>query len=233
LGHKNFNEKKLKEVIKWVTDHNAAWFGGGDLIENSNKHSVGAGWVEQVLGPQAQINQIVELLTPIADKCLGLINGNHEDRAYRDTGINPTEIIANMLGVPAAGDEIFIIIANDKSEIGKGRAYTIYACHTKTTNKTAGLAFNGMQNNQGWINTDVICKAHGHDMGLSPPSIRVNIDTRNMAVTEHEQYYWLVGHYLDRPDSYISKTSKQPKPLGTCAIILDMEGRKRVTHERI
>jgi hypothetical protein len=235
LGHKNFNEKTLLRTIEYVKNNNVLWFGGGDLIENSNKNSVGAGWVEQVLGPQQQINKIVDFLYPIKEKCLGILNGNHEDRCFRDAGINPTEIIASMLGVPAAGDELFIIVSNNREKVGKGKAYTIYGAHTKTTNKTAGLAFNGMQTNMGWLNVDVICKAHGHDQGLSPPSIRVEVDKYNMAIVEKEQYFWLVGHYLDRPDSYISKTSKQPKPLGTVAIKLDMNAstKKRVTDERI
>ena len=235
LGHRNFNEKKLIEVIEFIKKHDALWFANGDLIENSNKNSVGAGWVEQVLSPQAQINLICDFLHPIKETCLGMTSGNHEDRSHKDSGINPTEIIANTLQVPSAGDELFLIVANDRKKVGKGKAYTIYAAHTKTTNKTAGLAFNGMQNNLGWILTDVICKGHGHDMGLSPPSIRVSIDTQNMAIVEKESYYWLAGHYLDRPDSYVSKTSKQPKPLGTVALWLNMDTHtgKRIVGERI
>lgn len=236
LGHKNFNKKKLVEVLSWVAENEALWFGGGDLIENSNKNSIGAGWAEQTMLPQEQIGYMVELLKPIKHLCLGLVNGNHEDRAYRDSGINPSMLIANMLGVQFAGDEIFIIVANDKKTTGKGRAYSIYGAHTKASNKNAGLAFNGMERNIGtWLNCDVICKAHGHDLGLSPPSIRVSIDKNNMTVVQNEMYYWLVGHYLDRPDSYITKRSAAPKPLGTVALYLDMDGHrnKRVTHERI
>lgn len=236
LGHKNFNRKKFIEVVDWILLNDAFWFGGGDLIENSNKNSVGAGWAEQTCTPQEQIETIVELLSPIKDRCLGLINGNHEDRAFKQSGINPTQVIAGMLGVTMAGDEIFIIIANNKKDVGKGKAYTIYGCHTNTTNKNAGLAFNTMELKVStWMNVDVMCKAHGHDLGFSPPSIRIDIDKNNLAVVEREMYYWLVGHYLNRPDSYIAKTSGRPKPLGTVAIKLDMDVNKpkRVTHERI
>jgi len=236
MGHKNFNKAKLIEVIQWIQDHDAIWFGGGDLIECSNRSSVGAGWAEQLIDPGMQMEEMVEYLKPIKDNCVGLVGGNHEERAYKDTGINPTQIMANMLQVPSAGDELFLIVANDREQDGRGKAYSIYGAHTKTTNKNSGLAFNGMSNNIGsWMNCDVICKAHGHDMGLSPPSVRVSIDKKNMAVTENEMYYWLVGHYLDRPDSYISKRSAAPKPIGTTAIYLDMDinAKKRVTHERI
>jgi hypothetical protein len=227
VGHKNFNEAIFKKVLRWIVDHDAVWFGGGDLIECSTKTSVGAGWAEQKLDPQQQIDYIIEYLEPIKSRCLGMASGNHEDRAYKSVGINPVQIICHALGLEYAGDELFAIIAANRKELNKGKTYTLYACHTKSTNKNAGLAFNSMNRDMGnWAKTDIICKAHGHDMGLSPPFVTVDIDTHNLAVVQKENYYWLVGHYLDRPNSYIAKASKQPKPIGTIALWLDMDTNK-------
>ncbi len=227
-GHKNFNDTAFTKVIDWIKEKDALWFGGGDLIECSTKTSIGAGWAEQDLTPQEQIDYICTKLQPISDNCLGMLNGNHEDRAFKATGINPTQIIANNIGAPYAGDELFGIIGIDSKEKGKGKTYTLYACHTLTTNKNPGLAFNFMGREiSSWINANIICKAHGHDMGLSPPHISISIDTQNCTITETETYYWLVGHYLNRPDSYIAKASKGPKPIGTVALWLDMDSHSK------
>jgi hypothetical protein len=234
-GHKNFSEEHFLEAVYWIKNTGAAWFGCGDLIECSTKTSVGAGWAEQVMTPQEQIMYMSEHLKPIASQCMGLLNGNHEDRAYKTAGINPTEIIAYNIGAQYAGDELFCILGADKSITGKGKTYTLYACHTKKSNKTVGLAFNGMEALERWLDVDIICKGHGHDMGLSPPNVSYKVDQRNMAVATVERYKWLVGHYLRRPDSYIAKASGRPKPIGTIALWLDMdpEKPKRVSGEYV
>lgn len=225
-GHRNFSEPHFRKIIDWIAENDAVWFGGGDLIECSTKTSVGAGWAEQSITPQEQIDYMIEALRPIAHNCLGLVNGNHEDRAFKATGINPTQIICNSIRAPYAGDELFGIFAADKDKAGKGKSYTLYACHTHKSNKTTGLAFNGLHDVEKWAGMNILCKGHGHDMGLSPPNIAYEIDTRNMAVVEIERYMWLVGHYLHRPDSYIAKASGRPKPIGTIALWLDMDPNK-------
>ena len=225
-GHKNFNESILDNVINWILKNDALWFGGGDLIECSTKTSVGAGWAEQVMSPQEQIKYMTEKLKPISHLCIGLVQGNHEDRAFKQAGVNITEIIAYNLGVEFFGDELFAIIARDKEVTDRGKAYTLYACHTQTTNKNPGLAMNFMSREMDWMNCDIVCKAHGHDLGLSPPAMYVDIDCRNLAISEKYRWYWLVGHYLNRPNSYISKTSKPPKPLGTEVLYLNMDPSK-------
>ena len=236
MGHKNFNDEYLKKTIAWVKEKDALWFGGGDLIECSTKSSIGAGWAEQKITPQAQIEYMCELLEPIAENCIGNLDGNHEARAFKTTGINPTQIISNQIKIPYSGSELYGIIANNGKDIGRSKVYTLYACHTQTTNKNAGLAFNFMGNSiSSWINANVICKAHGHDMGLSPPHVIYQIDSNHASIVEHETYYWLVGHYLDRPDSYIAKASKGPKPIGTIALWFDMyhHNPKRINGEYI
>lgn len=234
-GHKNFSIPHFTAAVEWIRNTGAAWFGCGDLIECSTKSSVGAGWAEQVMTPQGQIMYMTEALKPIAGQCIGLVNGNHEDRSYKSVGINPTEIIAYNLGVEYAGDELFAILGADKEAAGRGKTYTLYACHTKKSNKTVGLAFNGMEELERWLDVDIICKGHGHDLGLSPPNVSYSIDQQNMAISEHERYKWLVGHYLHRPDSYIAKASGRPKPIGTIALWLNTAtGQpKRITGEYI
>jgi len=60
------------------------------------------------MSPQEQIKKAVELFSPVKDKILGVVNGNHERRISKVAGIDITEVMADKLGVRYAGDEFCI-----------------------------------------------------------------------------------------------------------------------------
>ena len=72
--------------------------GMGDLFESANKGSPGASVFEQEVFTQDQLERIVEILEPFAKKgrLLGLIDGNHELREYKLTGLNLTKTICKL-----------------------------------------------------------------------------------------------------------------------------------------
>jgi hypothetical protein len=88
IGAKACDEKALKEVIKHVKDTpNARWIGMGDYCDFINirdpRHdpSVLADWIgmsDLTDLARAQKEYFVNLVRPIADKCVGLLQGNHE-----------------------------------------------------------------------------------------------------------------------------------------------------------
>lgn len=225
VGSSTFDEAAFDRTIQWIIDKKAIWLGMGDLIEIANKTSPGAGVFEQVLQPQKQIDLIIDKLKPIADSCIGLIKGNHEERAFKNTGIDPTQIIANQLDVPYCGWELFGIVSTDRKS--NKIAYTIYAAHTNTSNKTSGLALNWMENNFGWINADIRFRGHSHDMGFDCGKEVYSIDPYNMTVNSRVQYDVMTGHYMGRPNSYIASRGAKPKPVGTVACWLNMNSRDR------
>jgi len=90
LGAKACDEKQLKRDIDVIkNDPFAVWIGGGDYIDaicqvgdRRYRPSALARWAlgfDDVMGVQAQ--KTVELLSPIAHKCLALVKGNHENSA--------------------------------------------------------------------------------------------------------------------------------------------------------
>jgi len=91
-------------------------------MESANKHSVGAGWVEQTASPQEQLDTLRELLYPIRKKVIILLTGNHEFRVFRETGIDPSAILAKYLEVPYGGYAAFVYF-----RVGKQN----YVCHAQ------------------------------------------------------------------------------------------------------
>ena len=113
LGAAACDEKLLQAHINEIAaDDNARWIGGGDFIDciarvgdKRYDEDAMAGWVrgkKDVVGLEAR--RFVELVTPIAHKCLGMVEGNHERTAitYYDRNIYG-EMVADV--AKAAGKE--------------------------------------------------------------------------------------------------------------------------------
>lgn len=90
LGAAACDEKLLQAHINEIAaDDNARWIGGGDFIDciarvgdKRYDEDAMAGWVrgkKDVVGLEAR--RFVELVTPIAHKCLGLVEGQVKARA--------------------------------------------------------------------------------------------------------------------------------------------------------
>lgn len=70
----------------------------GDLMNTALKNSVSDIYGE-LLTPMQQINRMVELLQPIAGKIIGITTSNHENRVYRNDGIDIMRIACRELGI--------------------------------------------------------------------------------------------------------------------------------------
>jgi len=91
IGTARCREDKLKAVIEDIRQSkNTYWLGGGDYAEFINrsdprhKESDLARWLhgEDDLA-KAQCQHLLKLLVPIADKCIGILSGNHEGQVLK------------------------------------------------------------------------------------------------------------------------------------------------------
>ncbi len=93
IGARACDEERLKRVIERVEkDPNAYWYGMGDYCDFINlrdpRSNTGtlADWIGiKDMGDlvAAQKNRFLDYVKPIAKKCLGLIEGNHETAIHR------------------------------------------------------------------------------------------------------------------------------------------------------
>ena len=71
----------------------------GDLINNGLRDSL-TNVYEETMPPSAQIEKAAELLTPVKDRILGAVSGNHENRTRKAVDIDVTHTIMCLLGHP-------------------------------------------------------------------------------------------------------------------------------------
>lgn len=214
-GSNNYDEKKAKEVRRYIEEENCIWVGMGDMAENSTKRSVGAGVYEQNLCPDDQIFYLKDFLEPISHKCIGYLRGNHEERTNKDSGIDVAKVVAYMLRVPYCDWEFFGIVAGHKS------AFSVYAVHSYMASKSAGLALRQTEINVESIlgGVDIIMRGHTHKRAFHLGEY-IDIDKYNNAVVTKPRAKVITGHYLTRQNSYAAAKPTGGDPPGTVGIEL-------------
>jgi hypothetical protein len=219
FGSPHFDLALATEVRDWIRKRGALWVGMGDILECATRASVGAGVYEQIKTPDEQIEEIVPFLEPIADQCLGLVKGNHEERGYKLAGIDPMGIVARELDVPYCGWEIWGVISRIPVP---ARAWTFYGVHSGAGNKSGGLALGWTDREiRKYASVDIILRAHTHSKGFDPVStLQLNTTGANPAVMDEERYLVTTGHFLRRAGSYAAGKALPPKPSGSVALRL-------------
>lgn len=135
-GSPQCDVKRFLKMIDYCRQNNLYVFLMGDLVEVGTRYSVGAGVYEQNMPAQSQFEEMIEWLKPLAQKnlILGLHQGNHEERVYKETGVNISKIMANEFGVPYLGDACWNRFVVDNKN------YYIYSLHGRTGSRFDGTA---------------------------------------------------------------------------------------------
>lgn len=153
LGSPQFDKGRFLNNLKYCLDNLVYVFLMGDLCEIATRHSVGAGVYEQTSISDCQHEQMVEWLRPLAKRnlILGTHTGNHEERVYKETGINIGKALARELNVPYLGDACW-------SEFRCGKeTYDIYSLHGRTGSRFDGTALLALERISTSFFADLVC----------------------------------------------------------------------------
>ena len=145
----------------------------GDIINNGIRDSL-TNVYEETMPPSCQVERAFELLTPVKDKILGAVGGNHEARSRKAVDLDPMYTIMCMLGIQNLYRTNFamlrIILANGNT---KSR-YALMLIHGKTANKRKNFEF-------AVEGVDAIVSGHVHEGSISRPA-RLVFTSRNSVV---------------------------------------------------
>ena len=221
VGHPNWEEGVLDVGIKWALDNDALCICGGDWMENATKHSIGAGVVEQTITPQEQVDYLREKFKPLKGRFIGGFSGNHEDRTYKETGMDPLQFVAESLDMPYFPVEFFGVISTvDGAK--HHTSYSIYAVHSDSGHKSSGLSVNRVQSDGGWVHADIKMKSHDHQLAFNWGET-LQISKASTSVIQRKEYVVLTGSCLSRAGSYAAKKPHRPGTLGMMGLWLDMD----------
>lgn len=193
IGNGACDERLFKNAIASIAnDDRAFWIGLGDYAEFINRSdprfSVAslAPWVK--LGDladlaKAQRERFLALVEPIAGKCLGLIEGNHERQIQRHyersvyseivTGIKEAGGFSadHNLALDYAG---WLLLRFYRSEENEKRRVTVIRCYVHHGFAGGKLAGGKALNMQRWLWThdaDLVLFGHSHNTGTQVESV--------------------------------------------------------------
>ena len=244
-GNPLFSKKHLKATIEYIknTPH-CFTFLNGDLCEAAIRTSKGEIF-RQVGTPQDQRDWIIDTLTPIKNKILGVTIGNHEMRILNDVGIDICKDIANALNAPYRASGMLV-----KTSFGAGnnhhedRAYTYWAYFTHGYGgaRTKSAKAVKVERTATWLHADFYCMSHDHvvnvasDLYLLPdPRTRAERDREGNEtgftigrVMAHRKILIKTNAYV-KWGGYAELGGFPPSDLASPTITLSGSGKRRVS----
>lgn len=158
LGDALSNLELIKQRIEYVrVRNNARVVCLGDLIDCAIVGSKGDTY-GAVSTPGEAINILSDLLWPVRNKIIAWVEGNHEDRVYRTTGISINSIVSDRIESLDVYDPLSVQL----ELVGSGASYTGYLTHSSGGGGTVGAKANSSQRLSAVVQCDLYLSGHTH-----------------------------------------------------------------------
>ena len=151
---------------------------------------------------------MVKWLRPLADAklLLGLHGGNHEERIYKDCGVNLGKAFARELGVTYLGDACW-----SQLKVG-GETYSIYSLHGRTGSRFDGTALLALERISTSFFADAVIMGHAHKTINSIVMMQKVVSGR---VQQHKKHLIITGSYLKYDGGYAQTVGLPISKLGS------------------
>ena len=241
IGDRQSDIKRLLSRIEFVKNTpNAYCILNGDIIDNATKTSIGDVYAQE-LDPMNQLERAVEIFEPIKDKIICITHGNHENRTYKNEGINLSALLARQLGLyeryTPTSAVLFIRVgeksSGDKETNGSGKVrkicYTGYVLHGSGGGRKEGGKVNRLADMASIIDTDFYIHSHTH-LPIIMKQAFFRIDPRNNAVAMVDKLFVNTAANLNY-GGYGEAAEFKPASKDTPVIYLN--GRKKAFEARL
>jgi len=245
IGSLNCAEKKFRQFVGYIKDKpNALWIGGGDYCDcikpqdvKRFDHESLPDWlltgsptdIREALSDivRKQKDRFCEIVEPIRDKCLGLIEGNHEYVMRRNYNYAMQYIMCEQLRVPNLTDSAFIRLRFNNNG-GNARTIRIFIQHGFGGGRTPGAEPNHLARLDHMVTeTDIILRGHAHSFRIEPPIVKMFVPSKGVLGDEVEERHtylanwgcWVMS-YKAGPSTYDSRAAYPPRPLEALEIMI-------------
>ena len=227
IGHVNSDVRYIENYINMIrqTDKECnRVLLMGDLIDCGIKDSIGASVYENRLTPQEQIDMLVDLLKPIADRIDGYVQGNHEYRIYKNTGIDICKTVSDILNIPYLRYSGVVTYSTKREN--RRKAYNINMFHGKAGGGIEN-ALRKCKEMANKVNADIYLMGHCHHKAYTTRCFK-QVDSRNGKIVDTLQYFVLTGHALDYDESYADQANLEISQKAFPIINLSNNGKKHI-----
>ena len=173
LGIKHCTESDLQKTITEIKDDPfALWIGLGDygeFITPNDKRwdsKVISDWLkdEQDNIAEAQTDYIEKLFKPIKDKCIGLIEGNHEDTIRRFLHVDVQKNLCKRLEVNNLGYSCWLRLRFSRENSNEHHVFKCVFTHGSGWAITPGAKMNRLQRLMNAFDARIYGMGHMHDI---------------------------------------------------------------------
>jgi len=167
-------ENAIKQKVEEIrTTRNALWLGMGDYVDSITKNDPRfsmdglASWVRKSDIIESQREWVVDLFTPIKDKCLGLLTGNHEENEHLRYQDDITRHICKDLGVPYASYSCFFVLDFHRNQ--SIHQVIVHAWHGAGAAQTEGARLMRLMRLVNEVQAHIYLMGHLHAMTQHTP----------------------------------------------------------------
>lgn len=159
----------------------------GDLMDTAIASSIGDTYAS-THNPMEQLQECVNMFEPIKDKIIAVVGGNHENRIYKQDGIDITYLMCQQLGIADRYSPttalVFIRFGDDKKH--RKVCYTMYMTHGAGGGRKEGGKINRLADLANIVDADIYLMAHVHQPAAFRNSFyRANPENSSATRTEH------------------------------------------------
>lgn len=232
-----------REVQKIKENRKALWIGMGDMADSITTNDKRweayglADWVRRDDIIESQRKWLKNLLSPIKDKCLGLLTGNHEETIHDRHQDALTKHLCADLDVPYLSYACFVDLVFHRTNTGSKRLYQIFAWHGAGGARKDGGKLNRLMDLVNEFQADIYLMGHLHDIMIkSHQRIKcVNGRVKEVPLIAAMIGSWVKAYTQPKADrnigiSYAEKKGYTPSKIG-CPVIHITPDKEIVTVE--
>jgi len=231
LGNACCDIEKLQEMVEWVKKNkNVYWIGMGDYVDCINysdkrfdPNTIDKKYMANLSNcVSMQIEDIIAILAPIADKCIGLHRGNHEETIRLRYQYDVMYKMWEAFKKPLLKDSAMTRLCFDDGK-GHRSAFEIFSTHGSCGGRKGGAKINRLEDMITFADADVYLMGHNHIKATETKStlyldhqMNLKVKKRILAVTG----CFLHG-YKEGITSYIEKWGFPPTDIGVVKLMFN------------
>jgi hypothetical protein len=218
FGHVNCDLNILRNVVNHIRHNKCVWIGGGDygdaIIPGDPRFDYDTVNL-QYKSPQDQYAYIQETFQPIAGKCLGLLDGNHDIIHWKKHVHNYVLEMAKNLGVTYLTIDAYLRFYFEKFNVN----FDVYMHHGWTAARTKGAKINRIYDLANiFPYANLYLMGHVHQLGIADKKASLYVDSK-LEIRDHLQWFVFAGSflrgYVKDQTSYIEEKTYPPTLLGS------------------